>query len=133
MSYSPHLRQLAGMSLRTNAQCFYAILHSEVTDNFNQCFLCTPQIDEAFIQIFKCTSEEAFLKINAFIVGGLAGILAQQGQNKQVHTRTKIHNLIIKGFSESNHGLSARSIDGSWQGMSSCQREASILTKYRHK
>ena len=133
MSYSPHLHQLAGMSLRTNAQCFYAILHSEVTDNFDQCFLCTLQIDEAFIQIFKCTSNEAFLKINAFIVGGLAGILAQQGQNKQVCTRTEIHNLVIKGFSESNHGLSAHSIDGSWQGMSSCQREASILTKYRHK
>ena len=130
MSYSPHLHQLAGMSLRTNAQCFYAILHSEVMDNFDQCFPCTPQIDEAFIQIFKCTSKEAFLKINAFIVGGLAGILAQQGQNKQVHTRTKIHNLVIKGFNEPNHGLSAHSIDGSWQGMSPCQREASILTKY---
>ena len=115
------------MSLRTNAQCFYAILYSEVTDNFDQCFLCTLQIDEAFIQIFKCTSEKAFLKIDAFIVGRLAGVLAQQGQNKQVHTRTKICNLIIKGFSESNHG---HSIDGSWQGTSSCQREASIPTKY---
>ena len=129
MSYSPH-RQLAGMSLRTNAQCFYAILHSEVMDNFDQHFLCTLQIEEAFIQIFKCTSKEAFLKINAFIVGGLVGILALQGLNKQVCTRTKIHNLVTKGFSESNRGLSACSIDGSWQGMSSCQREALILTKY---
>ena len=60
-------------------------------DNFDQCFLCTLQIDEAFIQIFKCTSKEAFLKIDAFIVGRLAGVLAQQGQNKQVHTRTEIH------------------------------------------
>ena len=118
------------MSLRTNAQCFYAILHSEVTDNFDQHFLCTLQIDEAFIQIFKCRSKEAFLKIDTFIVGGLAGILAQQGQNKQVCTRTEIRNLVMKGFSESNHGLSACSIDGSWQGTSSCQREALIPTKY---
>lgn len=96
--------KLKGMSQRTNAQVFYGVARSEVTDNFSVCTLSSPQIDEAFIQVFKCTPNEAFLKVDAFITGGLAGVLALQGQNKSVRTRTEIRDIIMRGFREFNFG-----------------------------
>lgn len=89
------------MAIRTSSQCFYAITHSKVTDNFDIRVSTTPQINEAFVQILKCTTEEAFMKIDSFIVGGLAGVLALQGQNKQVRTRTEIRDIVMRGFSKS--------------------------------
>lgn len=36
--------------------------------------------------------------MDAFMVGGLAGVIALQGQNKQVRTKTEIRELIMNGF-----------------------------------
>lgn len=92
--------KLKGMSIRTNAQMFYGLTRSEVTDNFDIRSYCTPQIDEAFIQVFKCTLNEMVLKIDAFVIGGLAGVIALQGQSKSVRTKTEIRDMIMKGFRE---------------------------------
>lgn len=86
------------MSVRTNAQYLYGIMRSEATDNFDVRAQASPQVTEAFIHCFKCTPEEAFLRMDAFMVGGLAGVIALQGQNKQVRTKTEIRELIMNGF-----------------------------------
>lgn len=86
------------MSIRTNAQYLYGITRSEATDNFDLRVHASPQVTEAFIHCFKCTPDEAFLRIDAFIIGGLAGVIALQGKNKSVRSKTEIRELVMNGF-----------------------------------
>lgn len=96
------------MAYRSNAQVCYGILRSSETDAFDVRTFCTPQINEAMIQCFKHTYEEIFLKVDAFIVGGLAGVLALKGQNKVVRMRTEIRERVLSSLgmyhSRSCHG-----------------------------
>ena len=81
-----------------NAQFLYGITWSEATDNFDIHVQASPQVTEAFVHCFKCTPDEAFLRIDTFIIGGLVGIIALQGQNKTMRFKTEICEMVMNSF-----------------------------------
>ena len=84
--------------MHMNAQFLYGITQSEATDNFDIRVQASPQVTEAFVHCFKCTPDEVFLRIDAFIIRGLAGIIALQGQNKTMQFKTEICEMVMNGF-----------------------------------
>ena len=77
------------MSLSTNAQVLVSIVKSKGNNAFNAQVVVSPEIREVIMLIYKDTVEEMILKIEAFVMAGLSGVLQLAGQSSAVHLKTE--------------------------------------------
>lgn len=88
------------MANRTGAHVWYGVVRGKTTDNFAPRTFATPQVTDAFVTLFKHTPDEIALKVDAFITGGLPGVLRKSGQNRITRVRSEIRDLVLNGFRE---------------------------------
>jgi hypothetical protein len=92
--------KITGLVSRTGAHMWYAIVRSKTTNPFQPRTFVTPQITNAFNALFKMTPGEMALKVDAYITGGLAGVVRLTGKNASVKLRSEIRELVLSGLCE---------------------------------
>lgn len=92
------LTKINTVASNTGAHTFYAIVRGKSSDTFSARVTASPQVNAAFTVLFKQSFESMALKVDAYIVAGLAGALRLSAGDKADRTRKEIRSYINKGL-----------------------------------
>lgn len=93
-----HVCQIATVSNNTGAHIFYGCIRGKATDTFSARQNSSPQVRAAWTMLFKQSFESMVLKVDAYIVAGLAGALRLGVGDKADRARKEIRRQINLGL-----------------------------------
>lgn len=82
----------------TGAHAFYGCIRGQATDTFSARQYSSPQVQAAWTMLFKQSFESMVLKVDAYIVAGLAGTLRLGVGDKADKARKEIRRQINVGL-----------------------------------
>ncbi|EIW62712.1 uncharacterized protein TRAVEDRAFT_43050 [Trametes versicolor FP-101664 SS1] len=92
--------EMDGLAQRTGCQYLSLLTRGDVQDNWAIRTVATPKVKEACIYLFKCTPDDMAMKIEAYAMLGIAGVLKLTNGKRSTLLKAEIRAKINEGLRE---------------------------------